>query len=133
MREGFRFCRGHREAVTLLMRTSIDRGELEPHWQREQHMPFLGRAGAILARVLGRSERDGRLLLQTMNHLIVRYTLSSARELALVTGIHADPATEPSEAAKREAVQVIEDHLVEVARGMLVPQLRAASRGVDAA
>lgn len=110
VRESFRFAIAHRGAIRLLMRTIIDTGHLEPTRRANVHLPFLERAGIVLAATFDRDPNEMRLAVQSMMHLIVRYALTAPDELALLA--HAPEA---------EAERAIEDHLVAIAIALLNP------------
>jgi AcrR family transcriptional regulator len=113
VRAGFRFARTHQGSIRLLMRTVIDRGELDS-LRREQHqMPHLLEGARLVAAALGRPVQEVQLNLQSMIHLTVRYALSTNRELCGVSGLEHDVSDPGAH---------IEDHLVQVARRLFSPE-----------
>lgn len=103
----YRFACAHRPAVQLVMRTVIDTGALSEERRTGLLLPFLDE-GVKLLESTGRIAIDRerlRLLLQSMNHLIVRYALTEPKELAIVIGGARD---------EEAAMDLIEDHLVHV-------------------
>lgn len=110
VRATFRFAREHRAAVQLSMRAVIDTGELPEERRTGMLLPFLDEGAPLLAGLTGQSEDRVRLALQSMNHLIARYALTTARELAVIT-----------RAPEARAERAIEDHLVDTARRLLLP------------
>lgn len=108
VRATFRFAREHRAAVKLSMRDVIDTGELPEERRTGMLLPFLDEGAPLVAHVSGQSQEHVRLVMQSMNHLISRYALTSARELGIIT---------QTEEAKAE--RAIEDHLVDVALRLL--------------
>lgn len=115
VRRAYRFARKHRPAVQLMMRVVLDTGELDPD-RRERHLlPFLDWGAELFAPLLGRPRRDVRCALLSLNHLIVRFTLSSPREIALV--LDGTPGGDPD-----VALAAVEDYLVSVAKKELSPK-----------
>jgi AcrR family transcriptional regulator len=122
VRAAVRFVRAHRPAHRILLRTVIDEGMRAD--RRERYLkPFLDDVGSALAPVLGLDPVQVRLTAQSIVHLTVRYMLHSSEELRLLTGENSD--------ARAEAV--IEEHIIQVARAMLLtkPAGRRA-RGAEA-
>lgn len=117
VRATFRFAREHRAAVQLSMRAVIDTGELPEERRSGMLLPFLDEGAPLLARLAGQPEARVRLVLQSMNHLIARYALTTPRELAVITR-----APEP------EAERAIEDHLVDIALRLIVDDASSLPR-----
>ncbi len=109
VRAAFRFAWEHRGALRLLMRTIIDAGHLDPEHRAAVHLPFLAEAAKLLGRAFHRPRAEVRLTVQSMMHLVVRYALTGADELALLAATEDEPA----------ALVAIEDHLVRVALRLL--------------
>lgn len=117
VRTSFSFARAHRDAIRLLMRRVVAHGELDPDWASRYQGPALDQGARLVAAVTGFSETRARLVLQSLLSLVVRYTLSSPRELALFAGVPAE--RRDGSAAEPQAIEAIEDHLVDVALRLL--------------
>jgi len=115
----FRFGRAHRLALRLVMREVLDTGEMRAHRRKRYLMPYL-RDGASLLEALtgGGLPEDVRLVLQSVSHLIVRYSLTSGRELAVICGLITS-VEESTESVEEEAVLRLEDHLVRLTTTLL--------------
>jgi hypothetical protein len=87
------------------MRTIIDAGHMDPKHRADVHLPFLDQAAKLLARVFSRKRSEMRLAVQSIMHLVVRYALTDAGELALIAGANQE----------QKALDAIEDHLAHVA------------------
>lgn len=105
----FRFAWAHRGAIRLLMRTIIDAGHMEPERRALVHLPFLAEAADRLGALFDRPREQMRLLVQSMMHLVVRYALTDADELSLLTVVEDEEG----------ALQAVEDHLVDTAFRLL--------------
>ena len=104
------FVRQHRQANRILMRTVLDEGGLRPA-RRDRYLgAFLDDVSAALAPVFELPPAQVKLRLQSLVHLIVRYSLHNAAELKMITG-------ERSDADARAAV---DRHLAEVARALFL-------------
>ena len=121
VRAGFAFARDRRPAVRLLMRSIMDTGENEASWMTRSILPFLETMSSAFGSDPDRSPDAARLAAQSVVNLVVRYALTTDRELALVAGSHTDQATDPTDAQIQEAVRRVEDHLVDAARALLTP------------
>ena len=118
VRDGFAFARRHQPAVRLMMRPLIEQGELDPTWRDTAFVPFLAAVAAVLAKATGRPAGAVRLEVQSLVALVVRYSLSSPREIVRLTGLSG-----PRGAWKRQhgaAVRALEDHLVRLAHRSLL-------------
>lgn len=115
VRAGFRFACAHRAEIKLMMRTVLDTGEVDARWRDTQQLPFLEQTSALLARTLDRPAAELRLVIQSLNHLVIRYALTAPRELALVAGV--DAAGSPPSAT--HAGDAVEAHLVATALRLL--------------
>jgi len=118
----FRFARAHRGAIRLTLRDVLDEGEVRREQRDRFLVPFLEQGSQALAELAERPALEMRLLLQSMSHLIVRYSLSSVRELALVVGLENAVDLESADATPEieERVEVaVEAHLAELAIVML--------------
>jgi AcrR family transcriptional regulator len=104
----FAFARSHRQSLVLLMREVVRRGELDEDRRAVQHRPFLERASALLTARTGTPPDRCRLALQSTIHLVVRYALSSNRDLLMFAGL----SEEGDDAALAEAIARIEAQLV---------------------
>lgn len=113
IRRAYAFSRRHRSGVQLMMRTVIDTGELDAAKRERYLLPNLERGAELLGPLLGVSPERVRVALLSINYLIARFTLSTPRELALVTG---NPNADAD-----EAVRIVEDYLVSIARDQLHP------------
>ena len=114
VRRSYAFARRHRPAVQLMMRTVIDTGELDAEKRARYLLPNLERGAELLAPLLGVTTERVRVALLSINYLITRFALSTPRELALVTG---NP-----DANADEAIRVVEEYLVSIARDQLHPR-----------
>lgn len=103
------FARCHRASMQLLMRSVLNKGELEPLYREQVTIPFLDRGAELLAPALGLQVEATRLALLSINYLVIRFALNSPTELAHIT--------RRSEA--EDAKRVVEDHLVAAARALL--------------
>ena len=107
VRRGFSFARRNHQAIRLVMREVVDHGEVSQS-RREQFVdPFFTRITLAVGELLGRGSVETRLLCQSIVNLVVRYALSSERELEIVTGLQGDAS-----------MQAVESHLVEVTRNL---------------
>jgi AcrR family transcriptional regulator len=115
----FRFACEHRAALRLLMRTVIDPKITATPIPRKAGVPaFLDISSVVLARGLGDRPGRRRIQLQSIVHLIVRYALTEPEQLAEIAGLE-DPATRSDPA---RALTMVEDHLAEVARLLLLAE-----------
>jgi AcrR family transcriptional regulator len=104
----FVFARQHRETLRLLMRSVLDQGELSEPLRERFQLPTLLQGAALLHRLTGVSALKARLSLQSLVHVVLRYALSSDRELEALTG-----------AKGEEARSIIVAHLTELALSAL--------------
>jgi AcrR family transcriptional regulator len=109
VRAAFRFAWDHRGAIRLLMRTIIDAGHMDPDHREQVHLPFLDQASKMLARAFEKKRSEMRLTVQSIMHLVVRYALTDASELALLAGTRDE----------QQALDAVEDHLVAVTMSLL--------------
>ena len=115
IRSSFRFACHHRPAVQLVMRTVIDTEALAVERRSGLMLPIVDEAASILEAPAGIDKAHLRMLLQSMNHLIVRYALCDPQEMVVVVGGHRN---------EQQAMNVIEDHLVHI--GLTLLGLEAA-------
>ena len=113
--EGYRFARAHVTQVRLMLRDAVLTGQL-PEGGRESLEPFLDLASERLAPLVARPARSLRLALQSIVFLVARYAVQSDEESAIVTGERA-----------AHAPRVIERHLIELARTLLMSPPRSPS------
>lgn len=109
VRVAFRFARAHKVALRLLMREVLDIGHLREDRRDTHLLPFLEQGAPVLARLVGADVLTMRLMLQSANHLVVRYALTSDEELRLITGKD-DLA---------EAVDAVQDHVASMLCGLM--------------
>jgi AcrR family transcriptional regulator len=114
----YTFVRKHRREVQLLMRTVIGTGRLEVKRRDEFLLPILDQGSQILSAVTGVDIVRARMTIISLNHLIIRYALTSGEDLVLVAGVSGDGTLEEREA---RAVLRVEEHLRELAVAMLIP------------
>jgi hypothetical protein len=69
------------------MRTVIDRGEMTEPLRERYQLPSLERGARMLSAFTGAPEMEMRLALQSMTHVVLRYALSTDRELESLTGV----------------------------------------------
>lgn len=102
------FCREHREHNRLLLRHVLDQGTL-PSAVTERWTDQLMAKGTAFVRLFRPdwSETRARLLINAVQHLVVRWVLESSEDLAVALGNPEDPET------------AIIDFLVELIRGQL--------------
>jgi len=107
IRRAYEFARRHRLQVRLLMRIILDKGEADPDLRERYQLPLLERGVSLLATATGKAESDVRITFLALHHLIVHFSLTSAREIAIVTG---NP-----EASPEACVSLVEDYIVSMA------------------
>lgn len=110
VRASYQIARNNRENLWLLMRAITSDGTPEREVRDRWLLPFLEQGTALVAPLLGKSLRETRLALLSVNYLIARYALNGPRELALAIGGDLDG---------RAAQRVAEDYLVAAARALL--------------
>jgi AcrR family transcriptional regulator len=104
------FVRQHRQANRLLLRTILDEGGMRPD-RRDRYLgAFLDDVAAALAPVFELAPAQVKLRLQTVVHLIVRYSLHNAAELKMITGARTEA----------DAHATVDRHLVDVARALFL-------------
>ena len=113
VREAYRFGRANEVVVRLVMREVVARGELGEELRRDQLLPALDQAAHAVAALGALRVEDVRLLLLSLNFLVIRYAFMSLAEMRDLVGRKLR-----SEAKLERAV---EDHLVMVAQRLLCP------------
>jgi AcrR family transcriptional regulator len=114
----YAFVRQHRREVQLLMRTIIGTGRLEVKRRDEFLLPILEQGSQFLSSVTGVDIVRARMTVLSLNHLVIRYALTSGEDLVLVTGVSAEGALDEREA---RAIERVEHHLRDLALAMLIP------------
>jgi AcrR family transcriptional regulator len=111
----FRFAIAHGDAVRMVMRHVVDTGELPDEHRRTVLLPFLEQGAALLAGATELPHDELRLLLHTLTFLVVRYSLMSPTEMALVV------AKQPRRGRRHdpEVLEAVERHLALVAMRLL--------------
>ncbi len=116
VRIGYAFAREHRTAVRLLQRSLVDTGELDERVREQNLLPFLESASGTLGALTARPAESLRLPLQSAIFLVVRYAITSDREIAALAG----PARAPFEGkSDKPAIAAVEAHLVDAILGLL--------------
>ncbi len=106
-----RFVRQHRQANRMLLRTILDEGGMRPE-RRDRYLgAFLDEVAAGLAPLFALAPAQVKIRLQSLVHLMVRYSLHPAAELTMITGA----------ATEAEAVALVDRHLIDVARALFQP------------
>jgi AcrR family transcriptional regulator len=108
-----KFGRRHQAAITLMMRTVLDTGELAEHRREGIVQPYLEAGTALLGPIVGMSEQELRMALTSVTYLFIRYSLSSNEELIRVAGITSGPGK------KARALQAVTDHLSAALKALL--------------
>lgn len=114
----FRFSLEHATAVRLVFRQMLDVGELDQERRRRVLLPFLEQGAALLASATGQPPERVRMLLLSLNYLVVRYALCSPAELCEIAELP-PPAT--GDEHDPRAVAHVDAHLVDVAASMFWP------------
>jgi AcrR family transcriptional regulator len=112
VRRAWDFARAHRVAHRIVLRTVLDGGGMPKARIDSLMIPSLDDASAILAAVFDVDPLRARLTVQSLVQLSARYAVASDDELCAVTG-----ADDVDTAAAR-----VGDHLVDLARGLLLPR-----------
>jgi AcrR family transcriptional regulator len=103
----YRYVREHLSEVRMLMRLVVDSGHAQEDVTRRMFLPVLDQGSLLLSSVSGAPLDHARMVLLSLNHLIIRYGITNPAELVLVTGVPAQAAN-----AVELAVQHVEAHLV---------------------
>jgi AcrR family transcriptional regulator len=123
VRTMFRFGRSHQVALRLLLRDVLDTGAMRRDRRERHQLPLLADGEKLLSVVMpAESPREIRLVIQSINHLIVRYSLTAVVELALICGMRVDEdALDEAALAELEdaATGAVEDHLVAVTQAIV--------------
>jgi len=117
VRLGYRFAREHRKAVRLLQRSLVDTGELDARVREKNVVPFLDTISQMLGGMMSRPSSKLRLPLQSAVFLVVRYAITSDRELSALVGDAAIPFTPRNDAPA--SVVAVEEHLIEAALNLV--------------
>lgn len=112
----FRFVVEHQLEARFMMRHVVDTGEIETTKRESFLVPFLDKMSAVTAELAHIPRDVARLNLLSLNHLIVRFALTSPSELVVVMGL--DPSQEGAPQSQKEAVRRVEKHLVQLAHAM---------------
>lgn len=103
----YRFARSHRTEVRLLLRHVVGHGSLPQDVRDRWNPELLRRAAAIIAELELPQDRDRRLDLLSLNHLIARYAISDLNDLSGFTD-------------SKDPEQAIAEHLANVACQLLL-------------
>jgi len=117
VRTGYRFARAHQKAVRLLQRSLVDTGELDARVREHSVVPFLDTSSEVLGGIVGRPAASLRLPVQSAMFLVVRYAITSEREIAALVGAAAIGVTPRADASA--AIVAVESHLVEAVFSLL--------------
>jgi AcrR family transcriptional regulator len=117
---GFRFAVAHRTAVRLLLRAAVTTGEVHPRG-RGLLLRVLEIVGESVGARIGRPASELRLPIQSLVFLVARYAAQADGERASVVGVSAW--------GKGMALDAVEEHLVEVAQGLLLGISRRSAGG----
>ena len=79
--------RTHILSVRLLLRTVIDEGEIRKKEKDAYLVPLIDSGAEFAASIFDVNKSEARLLLLSINHLIVRYGVHSEEELKLTLGL----------------------------------------------
>lgn len=107
----FRFARGHRPALKLVMRVVVDTGEVPPERRDAFLLPLLDQA-ALWLTPAGADPARTRVAVQAVTFSVVRFGLSTDAELRAVLG--AAP-----EAPLPDVLRDVERHLATITRAAL--------------
>jgi AcrR family transcriptional regulator len=119
IRASNKFAKQHRAAHRLVLRANIDEGGMRPD-RREKYLgQMTDDVAGVLAMLLGVDRARARIVHSSVAHLIVRYSLQPGPELKLITG----------KKSERDAEAAIEDHIVELAKALLLDGAHGAARG----
>jgi AcrR family transcriptional regulator len=113
LRRALALGRQHKPALRLVMRVMIDEGELDERRRRDSLLPFLAIGEALLTEVSGLPTRRLRLVLHSLNLLVVRYALNSEAELREIVG------KDGEQLSTVEVEAAVADHLVATAHALL--------------
>ncbi|MCC7110125.1 MAG: TetR/AcrR family transcriptional regulator [Deltaproteobacteria bacterium] len=106
------FVRQHRQANRILLRTILDEGGLRPE-RRDRYLgAFLDEVSAALAPLLDLPVAQVKVRVQSLVHLMVRYSLHNGAELKMITGARTES----------EARAEVDRHLAQVARALFLHQ-----------
>lgn len=106
------FVRQHRQANRILLRTILDEGGLRPE-RRDRYLgAFLDEVSAALAPLLDLPVAQVKIRVQSLVHLMVRYSLHNGAELKMITGARTES----------EARAEVDRHLAQVARALFLHQ-----------
>lgn len=130
VREGFGLACRNVHAVRLLMRTLVEPRPSDLRWRDGVVLPFIEGTAAFLAPMLGRDATALRLPLQSLLALVMRYTVASPDELAALAGT-APPESTAHGDERAQALQRVEDHLVEVSQLLLISPQPATHGGIE--
>lgn len=108
--EAFTTAQKHRPILRMIVRDAITHGVVPKLVSDLALEPVLGQAGKVLAAMTGRTERECRFALMSMNHLVARYALTNSSEIAVIAG---------GSATSDEAVDALVNHLVTVSQALL--------------
>jgi len=117
VRAGYRFAREHRTAVRLLQRSLVDTGELDARVREQNVLPFLDTISNVLGHLTGRPAASMRLPVQSAIFLVVRYAITSDREIEALVAEAAAPFVPRADAPA--AVMAVEAHLVPAILGLI--------------
>ncbi len=117
VRVGFRFARRHRTAVRLLQRSLVDTGEMDAKVREQTMLPVLDDLSSLLGGLTSRPPRAVRLAIQSAVFLVVRYAITSEREIAQLVGEAAKSAKPRKDASA--PIVAVEDHLVDASLRLL--------------
>jgi AcrR family transcriptional regulator len=117
VRLGFRYAKAHRTAVRLLQRSLVDTGEIDARVREENMVPFLDTVSEVLGGLTSRPARTLRLPIQSAIFLVVRWAITSEREIGQLAG---DAAKLHKPRNNMSApLAAIEDHLVDATLRLL--------------
>jgi AcrR family transcriptional regulator len=111
VRVGFRYARRHATAVRLLQRSLVDTGEIDAKVRENNVVPFLDTVSEVLGGLTGKEARAVRLPIQSTIFLVVRYAITSEREISQLVGEGVKSHRPRKDASA--AIVAVEEHLVE--------------------
>jgi AcrR family transcriptional regulator len=113
VRAAYRFAVAHRAAHRMLLRIVVDADRLENVGRARRDVrsaEMLVEGARLLSAVTGRSDRDARLVVQSLSSLLTRWSLAPADELAVVVLGNASAASVEQSALHA----AVEEHLIDL-------------------